>query len=236
MVEEVLQNPRFEDFVKSFREGSKATIVQRVENRSGQFLEAAVYAVSGSRGLILIPEGHDGRGWSRVSGELSKALSFLEAIDGSPSSRGPLAMKKLGKEVGFLLFAEVMHSAATISIMGCRPLVQTTGLRGAAEVEDARLLVDWCELEKFHPLGMDWRWFGRDCYALEMQSLGPLGKNLRVDDRFSFQDFGGSLACVKLQRLRSTLQCRKSLVCSRRFWMFLPGFRLGLCVFEKTGL
>jgi hypothetical protein len=51
----VLQNPRIEDFVKSFNEGSKATIVQRGENRSSWFLEAAIYAVGGQRGQILIP-------------------------------------------------------------------------------------------------------------------------------------------------------------------------------------
>jgi hypothetical protein len=34
LVEEVLGNPRIEEFVKSFREGSKATITRRGENRS----------------------------------------------------------------------------------------------------------------------------------------------------------------------------------------------------------
>jgi len=33
----VLRNHGIEDFVKSFREGSKATIVRRGENRSGRF-------------------------------------------------------------------------------------------------------------------------------------------------------------------------------------------------------
>lgn len=43
MVEEVLRNPGVEDFVKSFREGSKVTIVWRGGNRFGCFLEVAVY-------------------------------------------------------------------------------------------------------------------------------------------------------------------------------------------------
>jgi hypothetical protein len=85
-----------EDFVKSFREGPKATIIWRGENRSGWILEVAVYAVGGWRGLILIPKGCDGQSWSRVFGELSKALVFLEATDGSPFSDGPLAGKKRG--------------------------------------------------------------------------------------------------------------------------------------------
>jgi len=55
MVEEVLRNPG------SF----------------GQFLEVAVYTVGGQRGMILFPEGRDGRSWGRVFGELSKALAFF---------------------------------------------------------------------------------------------------------------------------------------------------------------
>jgi hypothetical protein len=43
MVAEVLRNPGVEDFFKSFREGSKVTIVWRGENRFGCFLEVAVY-------------------------------------------------------------------------------------------------------------------------------------------------------------------------------------------------
>jgi hypothetical protein len=72
------------------------------------------------------------------------------------------------------------------------------GLRGAAEVEDARQVVEWCELEKLHPLGIEMEVVRQvvDCFALEMQMLGPLAKNLCVDDYFSFQDFRGSSACI----------------------------------------
>jgi hypothetical protein len=62
MVEEVLRNPGVDDFVKSFREGSKVTIVQRGGNRFGRFLEVAGYAVGGRRGLVLFPKGRDGQG------------------------------------------------------------------------------------------------------------------------------------------------------------------------------
>jgi len=61
MVEEVLRDTIFEDFVKSYREGSKVTIVRRGGNRFSQFLEVAVYAVSGQRGMTLFLEGRDGR-------------------------------------------------------------------------------------------------------------------------------------------------------------------------------
>jgi hypothetical protein len=119
-VEEVLGNPGIEDFVKSFREGSKATITRRGENRSGRFLEVAVFD-GGRRGRILFPEGRDGRGWSRVSGELSKILDFLGTTVGSPTSGGlpssggfPSGVK-LGKGTGRPSFAEVVSSAATVS-------------------------------------------------------------------------------------------------------------------------
>jgi hypothetical protein len=50
-----------EDFVKSFKEGSKVTIVWRGGNRSSRFLEVAVYVVGSRRGLVLFLEGRDGR-------------------------------------------------------------------------------------------------------------------------------------------------------------------------------
>jgi hypothetical protein len=79
MVEEVLQNPDSEDFVKYFREGSKVTIVRRGGNSFGQFLVVTVFNVGGRRGMIVFPEGRDGRGWGRVYGELSKVLDFFKS-------------------------------------------------------------------------------------------------------------------------------------------------------------
>jgi hypothetical protein len=73
--------------------------------------------MGGWRGSILFPEDCDGRGWIRISGELSKALAFLEATYGSPSSGGLLEGKKLGKVFGSLSYAEVVLSAATVSVM-----------------------------------------------------------------------------------------------------------------------
>jgi len=49
--------PGDSDFVKSFREGSKVSIVCRVENKNGRFLEAAAYGVRGRRGFLLVLEG-----------------------------------------------------------------------------------------------------------------------------------------------------------------------------------
>jgi hypothetical protein len=61
MVEEVLQNPDSEDFVKYFREGSKVTIIRRDGNSSGRFLVVTVFDVGGRRGMIVFLEGRDGR-------------------------------------------------------------------------------------------------------------------------------------------------------------------------------
>jgi hypothetical protein len=46
-----------EDFVRSFREGSKVLIVRRSGNAAGRFIEVAVYAAGDCKGIICIPEG-----------------------------------------------------------------------------------------------------------------------------------------------------------------------------------
>jgi hypothetical protein len=56
------------------------TIVRRGGNWSGRFLEVVVYVVGGRRGMIVFPEGRDGRGWRRVFGELSKVLAFFGTL------------------------------------------------------------------------------------------------------------------------------------------------------------
>jgi hypothetical protein len=43
----VLRDIVFEDFIKSYREGSNVTIVRRGGNRFGRFLEVSVYAMGG---------------------------------------------------------------------------------------------------------------------------------------------------------------------------------------------
>jgi hypothetical protein len=81
--------------------------------------------MGGRKGLILFPEGCDERGWSRVSGELSKPLAFLPAMDWSLSSGGPPAGNRLVKEAGLPSFMEVvLHglsaSRSNIRFIGCR--------------------------------------------------------------------------------------------------------------------
>jgi hypothetical protein len=65
------------DFVRSFREGSKVFIVRRGGNVAGRFIEVAAYALGGLRGIIYIPEGRNGWGWSKFLAELGKIRDFL---------------------------------------------------------------------------------------------------------------------------------------------------------------
>ncbi len=92
-------------------------------NSSDRFSEVAVYDVCGRRGMIFFPECRDRRGWGHVSGELSKALAFFEAMVVSSPSSGALVGKSLGKVAGFLSFTKVVRSPATVLDGG--PLVQT---------------------------------------------------------------------------------------------------------------
>ncbi len=55
--------------------------------------------------MVLFPKGRDGRGWSRISGELSKVSSFIKD-DGTT----------LGKEARSLSFAKVVHTVALVSV------------------------------------------------------------------------------------------------------------------------
>jgi hypothetical protein len=81
-MESLLWYPGEKDFVRSFREGSKVLIVRRGGNAAGRFLEVAIYAVGGRRGIIYILEGYEGRGWRKVVLELSKVRDFLKIPDG----------------------------------------------------------------------------------------------------------------------------------------------------------
>jgi hypothetical protein len=66
-LEVLLGFPEAQDFVKSFREGSKVLIAQRGENKGGHFLEATTFRLGGRKGSILVPEGRGGWGWLKFS-------------------------------------------------------------------------------------------------------------------------------------------------------------------------
>jgi hypothetical protein len=68
-----------QEFIKSFREGSKILITRRGSNQAGHFLEVAVFRLGGRQGFILIHEGHGGWAWIKFSDETRKAATFLSA-------------------------------------------------------------------------------------------------------------------------------------------------------------
>jgi len=74
----------------------------------------------------MFPEGRDGWGWSRVSGELNKAPTFLEATVKVSYSGGARVGECLGKAAGPLSFAEVERSKPSFPFIGGVPLVQLT--------------------------------------------------------------------------------------------------------------
>jgi hypothetical protein len=55
-----------QDFIKSFREGSKVLIAWRGGNQAGRFLEAAAFGMGGRKGFSLIPKGRGGWGWRKI--------------------------------------------------------------------------------------------------------------------------------------------------------------------------
>jgi len=79
MIESLLGFPEDEDFIKSYREGSKVLIIRKGGNKDGRFLEASTYGSGGRRRFILILEGRGGWGWHKFSGELRKVSDFLSA-------------------------------------------------------------------------------------------------------------------------------------------------------------
>jgi hypothetical protein len=194
-VEKALKDPGL-DFVKYFREDTKALMVRGSGNKAGRFLEVVAYAEGGRKGAIWLPQGRGGWGWSRVVGELRKLLSFLGLKDRSPgggmsSSEGnpkggesealdlwgatdgsPTGFKK-GKGTGSPSFAEVVHSGDTASVLGCRSPVWKSG---------------WCDLEK-KPLQVG-------CTAMEKLAIGPLGKDRHAIERLSCRGCVCCSACV----------------------------------------
>jgi hypothetical protein len=112
----------------------------------------------------MFPEGRDERDWGCVSRELSKALTFLEAVVKAPYAGGALMGECLGKAMGPLSFAEVVRSKPTFPFISGSPLVQSTE-------------VAWCEVGKFLPLSLEKATVRQavDCSTLEMSPTVPLG-------------------------------------------------------------
>jgi hypothetical protein len=74
-VEEVLKSLGIEDFAKSYREVEKVVMVRGGRNKAGRYMEVAVSAEGGQKGIIWLLEGRGGWGWHRFAGELRQLLA-----------------------------------------------------------------------------------------------------------------------------------------------------------------
>jgi len=77
-----------------------------------------VYTVGDQRGMTMFLEGQDGRGWSCVFEELSKALTFLEASVKTPFAGYAPVGDCLGKAAGPLSFEDVVRLKPTFPFIG----------------------------------------------------------------------------------------------------------------------
>jgi hypothetical protein len=129
-MENLLGYPEDQEFIKSFREGSKIVITRRGSNQAGRFLEVAVFGLGGRKGFILIPEGRGGWGWIKFSVEMRKAATFLSPISDSSSGSPTGLVKNEGKKEEPKLglapywkgpsFVEVLRSGSSSIVGGSR--------------------------------------------------------------------------------------------------------------------
>jgi hypothetical protein len=122
-LELLLGLPVEQDFVKSFREGSKVLIAQRGGNKARRYLEATTFGLGGQKGSIVIPEGREGWGWLKFSDELRKVVDFFSVSMGGRLCSSSSSEKKAVEDVRPTLglapkwtgrsFAEVLRSDST---------------------------------------------------------------------------------------------------------------------------
>jgi hypothetical protein len=128
-VEVVSRSQVDSEFVKSFREGSEVFILRKGGNNSGRFLELAVYAVGGRKGLILIPEGREGRGWCRFTDELGKVLKISGSVTYPVKVKAGITVRqrigsgglKVAAEAGAPSFATVLNSQKKLVDQATKP-------------------------------------------------------------------------------------------------------------------
>jgi hypothetical protein len=129
-MENLLDCPEDQEFIKSFREGSKIVFTRRGSNQAGRFLEVAVFGMGGRKWFILILEGRGGWGWIKFSVEMRKASTFLSAIIDSSSGPPTGLVKNEGKKEEPKLglapywkgpsFVEVLRSGSSSIVRGSR--------------------------------------------------------------------------------------------------------------------
>jgi hypothetical protein len=117
-LETLLDFPEVQDFVKSFREGSKLVIARRGENKAGQFLEAAVYGLGGRKGFLLIPEGRRGWGWRKFSSELRLVSASLSASVDRGIISSNASVKQKGPSYAVVLWSALDSVAKELTFEG----------------------------------------------------------------------------------------------------------------------
>jgi hypothetical protein len=159
-VEEALKAPVKKDFVSSYREDAKAVMVRGGGNKAGHYLEVVDYAEGGHKGVIWIPKGRKGWGWSWVVGELRQLLKFIETKDGSMGSEAPSpkGKQKRGVSSGCFggastSFAKVVRGVVVKPLGSLVPKVEPFGLDllpavGCRDVVDGRMAVNYFVLEE----------------------------------------------------------------------------------------
>ena len=87
MVEEASQSQVKVDIAKSYREGNKALMVHGGVNKAGSFLEVAVFAEGGRKGIIWLPEGCGRRRWRPFANELQRMLVSQASVHPIPGTQ-----------------------------------------------------------------------------------------------------------------------------------------------------
>jgi hypothetical protein len=179
-----------QDFVKSFKEGSKVLIARRGGNKAGRFLEATTFWLGGQKGSILIPEGRGGWGWLKFSDELRKVVDFLSVLVGCGLGSSSTSEKKAVKDVRPIMglapkwtgpfFVEVLRSdsttvAKTMPIVGDGRSWLRASLAKPCEL-DLLLAVWHAEVDPRSAV---------DCFSLESHPLDLLDKDQNVVRRVS---------------------------------------------------
>jgi hypothetical protein len=75
-VEEAFQSQVKDGSAKGFREDENSLLVREGCNKAGRFLEVAVEADGGWKGMIWLLEGKKGWGWRRFVSEMRRMLEF----------------------------------------------------------------------------------------------------------------------------------------------------------------
>jgi hypothetical protein len=171
--------PKDQDFIKSFRERSKVFIARRGGNQASRFLEVAAFGMGGRKGFIVIPEGREGWGWRKFSGELRMAIEFRSATVGcglgyssakdgkEEGSRSGLAPFWTGPSFVEVLRSDLVSAVKSLTIMGGRH-----SRRRASPVEPCAL--DLLPVVRFVN---DNPWSAVDCSTLESPTVDLLDKD-----------------------------------------------------------